>query len=467
MPSLNRAATLIVASALVLSIPSVVSAQAIAPSTPSYRLEVGQQLRYRYEAEFQYQRNGATGTQTAKGIWDLWVLAKNDDQSWTIAFVQELQLFQKEGLEQYEGPKQSDVMRFELYPDGRLATGRENLSGLDPRMVFPALPLGAEPVWADVQPSQTLRYRRLDSDAGPWTAECVHEGLIHDAILKIVVSKFEFAPGNDRVERVTSDVTLGFGSNGKGTSTITYESTTKHPPEVILPHLRDASGYFSVVDELRSALRAANYGLPNWEATLAQGSKSIAALVSSTTTAPYADKIRNLQSQYEAQKQPVSQQQEHRKKFIGQPGPTWTRKDFANKERTSDEFKGKVTVLAFWNRANNWSIRMLPGIKTLAQAYADRPVRFVSMNNDRFRVDADFVLDRAQLPFETIGAAGVSELYGARVYPVIVILAADGTVANFHEGYTEHLFGDVRRDLDGLLTAATKQPTSKPTSAPK
>ena len=94
---------------------------------------------------------------------------------------------------------------------------------------------------------------------------------------------------------------------------------------------------------------------------------------------------------------------------------------------------------------------MLPGMKNLARSFAGKPVTFLSMNNDRFRTDADFVLQRAQLPFPTIQAAGLSEQYGVRVYPAVVVLTAGGALANFHEGYTKFLIDDVRQDIDALL----------------
>jgi len=419
--------------------------------TPLYQLQVGQQLRYSYDATFSYQRAGGSGTQTAKGTWDVWVLDRNEDQSWTVVLVQELQLFQKEGLEQYEGPKQTELLRFEIHPDGRINDSGENFGSIDPRMLFPALPVGEETTWNDPQKNQTLRYRRLANEGKSWSCEGIHEGLIHDAILKIIVSRFEFAATNDRVETVVSDVTIGYGTKGEGRSTIRFVSSTQHPPEMTEKRFRDSASYFAIVEDLRSSIRAGSYGQSGWKERIEQSSSRIAKLLPKITEPPYANKLRELQGQFDLQRQNLERNVEHRKSKIGKPGAQWSRKDFSGRERTSEEFKGQVTVLAFWNRANNWSIRMLPGMKNLARSFAGKPVTFLSMNNDRFRTDADFVLQRAQLPFPTIQAAGLSEQYGVRVYPAVVVLTAGGALANFHEGYTKFLIDDVRQDIDALL----------------
>src|SRR4051812_8948370 len=86
-----------------------------ATSVPRYRLEPGQELRYRGTSEFKYEN----GSHDAKTDWQVWVLRRNDDGSDRVV-VRSSQTFSQssQGRERREGPARVTLAYCDLFPDG-------------------------------------------------------------------------------------------------------------------------------------------------------------------------------------------------------------------------------------------------------------------------------------------------------------------------------------------------------------
>ncbi|MEM7260898.1 MAG: thioredoxin-like domain-containing protein, partial [Planctomycetota bacterium] len=280
------------------------------------------------------------------------------------------------------------------------------------------------------------------------------DGLMQRVLEKQITHRFTFDRSEGRVTHIEGEIASLWGSTlGNGTLSLTLDTVAQLETEALSTRDRDSKEYSSVVAQLRAAIRAATYGAEGWEETMAAAQKRIAAAAEAVTEERLKSKLAELVRVFDYQMQISPQRWGARKARLGQPGPKWTRKEFTGRERSSDETLGQITVLSFWNRPNTWSMRILPEIPKLMQRYAGKSVTFLSMNNDRFRADAEFVLGLIDLPIPTVEAAGLSEQYGIRAFPAVVVIAPDGTIHDYHEGYNPNLLDDVTGNIDDLLKA--------------
>src|SRR5262245_35484277 len=88
-----------------------------AGSVPRYRLEPGQEFKYRGTSSFKYE-NGSHNTKTD---WQVWVVRKNDDGSARVV-LRSSQTFSQSsgGQEGREGPARVTLAYVDVFPDGRI-----------------------------------------------------------------------------------------------------------------------------------------------------------------------------------------------------------------------------------------------------------------------------------------------------------------------------------------------------------
>ncbi|MEM7263289.1 MAG: hypothetical protein AAF488_14970, partial [Planctomycetota bacterium] len=160
-------------SAFVLALALQTSAPAPAPAPtsvepPLYQFEVGQAWLYRYQSAFNYMVRGVEGVQHGEGTWELTIVGRTAD-GWRAFLVQDIQLSQTQGPDTYTGPRQTEWVRFEIDPRGRVKLELDPMGGLTPRSLLPLLPKPGEDgelerEWVDSAYGMAHRYRRLPSE---------------------------------------------------------------------------------------------------------------------------------------------------------------------------------------------------------------------------------------------------------------------------------------------------------------
>jgi peroxiredoxin len=78
-------------------------------------------------------------------------------------------------------------------------------------------------------------------------------------------------------------------------------------------------------------------------------------------------------------------------------------------------------------------------------------VAVLGMNTDREEKDAQFV-DKLQLNYPTLKAAGLPEKYAVTGFPTLIIIDPDGVVRERHVGYSPTLRDDLIKTVDGLIS---------------
>lgn len=122
--------------------------------------------------------------------------------------------------------------------------------------------------------------------------------------------------------------------------------------------------------------------------------------------------------------------------------------------------RGRVTVLYFWG---TWCIpcrAVSPKISELAQAFADRPVDVFAPAVRERSVDAprSYLADNGYAHRLVPDAEELAKLFRVRVYPTVVVIAPDGTIAfEGHPGSDrtpEALGEEVRAAVERVLPGA-------------
>jgi len=147
-------------------------------------------------------------------------------------------------------------------------------------------------------------------------------------------------------------------------------------------------------------------------------------------------------------------------KLIGKPSEDWKTEDLAGHPRSLEDYKGKVVLLDFWYRGCGWCIRAMPQLKQLSDEFPKDKVAVIGMNNDRHQEDAQLVIEKMGLNYETLKNGsfddGIHSKYGVQGWPTLVVLDGQGVVRDVHVGYSPNLrkeLGDKIRKLLGEKVA--------------
>ena len=89
-------------------------------------------------------------------------------------------------------------------------------------------------------------------------------------------------------------------------------------------------------------------------------------------------------------------------KLIGKPSEDWKTEDLAGHPRSLEDYRGKVVVLDFWYRGCGWCIRAMPQFKQLSDEFPKDKVAVIGMNNDGHLEDAQLVIEKMGLNYETL-----------------------------------------------------------------
>jgi thioredoxin-related protein len=83
----------------------------------------------------------------------------------------------------------------------------------------------------------------------------------------------------------------------------------------------------------------------------------------------------------------------------------------------------------------------MPQIKEVAAHFQDRPVAILGMNTDENEDDARFVVEKMELRYTNLKAAGLHKKYHVTGFPTLLILDQDGVIREEVIKSVEQLLG--------------------------
>ncbi len=109
---------------------------------------------------------------------------------------------------------------------------------------------------------------------------------------------------------------------------------------------------------------------------------------------------------------------------IGETVATFTLQDLSGKKVDTARFKGKTTVLFFWNNLCGCTEQMI-ALKPFVAARQGRSLVFVAVNEGQGRAIAERVITANQLPYEALLDTDLEvgrNQFGIKVLPTIFII---------------------------------------------
>ena len=120
------------------------------------------------------------------------------------------------------------------------------------------------------------------------------------------------------------------------------------------------------------------------------------------------------------------------------------------------DHRGKPVVLLFWDTSCQICKRQMVALESLRQAMGPERVTMATVCVDpENAATARRVVDGLGLGFPTLldRGGGLGRSLGVKAYPTTVVIAPQGKVSFYREGYTEPLMQELRRAIEGHLSA--------------
>ena len=423
------------------------------PAMPRYDLRVGQELKYHGSERFEFE-NAALDSRTDSTVW---VLRRNDEESWRLAFRQAFKYSYalKDG-QKTEGPTSVTLAYFDLHPDGRIEPNASLGSKVDPSRLFPRLPSDrafAQAGWEAERPNARSRYRPVPATdrADRFVFTEVVESWRDAMTLSTHKETFTFDRDRGVIERIETERTQGHGSVGKGIGTTILRSVKQHDAEWVDRFARQLDRYFEAERKHDDLLAQARKDPDRCESLLADAKAVLEHARGECDLADLQAQLDERLKKHEAKASYHAESAQGRARILAMPSLDWSTEDLEGAVHSLKGLRKKVVILDFWNRGCGWCIEAMPQVKQLTEDFEGRPVAVLGMNTDGDEEDARFVVDKMALNFPTLKASEIAERYEVVVWPTLIIIDQTGKVADIHIGYSPTLRAEIAAVVEDLL----------------
>jgi thiol-disulfide isomerase/thioredoxin len=142
--------------------------------------------------------------------------------------------------------------------------------------------------------------------------------------------------------------------------------------------------------------------------------------------------------------------------LIGNPAP-----DFSAAMLNGEPFRlkdqiGQVVLLDFWATWCGPCLAELPMLLRIADEYKDQGVVLYTINGGEEPATIHSFLKKngAEMNVVLDSTGEISDKYNVNGIPQLVLIDRSGNVKQIHVGYNPRMNGELRRELDQLVTAA-------------
>jgi peroxiredoxin len=128
------------------------------------------------------------------------------------------------------------------------------------------------------------------------------------------------------------------------------------------------------------------------------------------------------------------------------------------KQITLSNQKGKILVLAFWKRSQDFSEKVLTDLERIYKAYRDRGVTVLAINADKASDPEIKIIETTQnlnYPLASDTELKVYGRFGVIVIPTTLVLGPEGGLAYYRSIHTKDFYDQVRGHVRVLLGEIT------------
>jgi len=424
-----------------------------AEDVPRYQLSVGQEIQYQGTSDFKYE----SGSFHTDSNWTAWVVRQNADGSWRVVLKSESKFTQSAGGRSLGGQTNTSLAWFDLFPDGKAPRNDSLGFSVEPTVVFAKLPddpQARQNGWEAPVAFGVIRYKAQPATDKAseivFTAQQVAPE--NEIYLMTNTSTIHFDPGRGLVIGNEQEQSQGYGFKGTGHGSNSLTSVKTDDPAWTRQFDHESRAYFDAVADYQEKQQQAQKDPAHAEGLVAEAEQVLKS-TRAKVTLPVLTKLLDDRLAAHAQTAKyVKDQAEHVAEVVDKPAADWTLSDLQGKSHSLKDFRGKVVVMDFWYRGCGWCIRAMPQINQLSQDLKDEPVAVLGMNTDEDQKDAQFVIDKMGLRYQTLRSGqDLPEKYGVQGFPTLIIIDAQGVVRDMHVGYSPDLRQQVEATVRKLL----------------
>lgn len=441
----------------------ICSLSARAGDLPRYKLAVGQEIQYEGTSDFQYQ----SGSFHTDQSWTAWVVRQNGDGSWRLVLKSESTSTQKAEGRSFQGKPSTSLVWLDLYPDGTAPRNDSIGFSLEPTGIFPRLPDDAaarQNGWEAPVAFGVVRYKAQPSGGQPsefvFTAQ--HVAPENDIYLMTNTGTIHFDADRSLVTKIEQQRSQGYGFKGTGQGNTRLTNLKTDDAAWIKQLDRESRAYFDAVKDDEDKQKQAEKDPVHGEGLLAEAEQNLKS-VRAKLTLPVLTKLldERLAHRGELAKY-LKDQADHVAQVMNKPAADWTLSDLQGKSHSLSDYRGKVVVMDFWYRGCGWCIRAMPQINQLSQDLKNDAVAVLGMNTDEDPKDAQFVVDKMGLRYQTLRAGqDLPDKYGVQGYPTVIIVDARGVVRDVHVGYSPEIRHEIEATVRKLLNEPQRSARSQ------
>lgn len=369
-----------------------------------------------------------------------------------------------------EGPARYSYYDLEINQQGQQLNKKAVTSQTPMILPLPADFKAAEAGWDSGSADDTLFHSQLvapnEAEEGRYTVKVnITGGLMSETygFTKEATYQFDARRGLFTTMHSTGGQSYGFNSKNRGEDKLT--SSAQLEPKQLQRLEAEFAAYGELMkkmsEDIPSFAEEAASALPKLDAVMAMMKSEAEKWKDSR----FYDSVQSSIARLKEQRKYVSSRQYRPEKpgpKVGEPGPDWTATSLTGQEFSNASLRGKVVILDFWYRGCGWCIRAMPQIKEVAEHYKKQPVAVLGMTTDRKEEDAQFIVDKLKLTYpnlripqefdpKSLSRTGVSQDFGVRGFPTVIILDQDGVIRWKHSGYTPELKAMIIAEVDKLL----------------
>ena len=419
-----------------------------ASDLPRYKFASGLELVYSGSSEFKFNHGAFINSDTTR----FWVTGKNKDGSWHIVFLGKEQDGRTGDFASTNS--QTTFSHLDLFPDGHTADKPKKVVEQRTYPAFFPLPADASQVkfgWAVAENEAEGNNYRVKQAGSPWIIESTRQGIFHDIYQMGASNTATFNDDLGFVEKVETHNEQGYGFTGQGSGSVELKSHTIRDPAWTVQLAADAAAIDQAQAVADDAMESVETGATNADASEAAAKQAFQSAVTGIKTDFLRDVASSDLADLDQQFHYAQEENARTAALINKPAADWTTTGLDGQTHSLADYRGKVVALDFWYRGCGWCMRAMPQVKQLADQFHGQPVVILGMNTDKKDEDANFVINKLQLNYQTLHGTGIPQKYGVQGFPTFIVIDQKGIVRARHVGYSPTLHDEMAKTITGLL----------------